>query len=188
MKMEIYFGMLTSMLVLQIADAQSTPPGNGRLQDTYESAMQPDNWALSNEFGVPMWMALNAPPAAGRAYLRKMYLYVDANDFSEDNIRKAITGLASKYNDPTHLVITVFSDRSMLLRAISLSQGGIAIEFSDAPENQEDVRKFQERFYPHKSGYYRAHYSRTVRGDESLLYSPDPDKEELVRVQLNRSK
>jgi hypothetical protein len=158
--------------------------GFGQSQQGYEAALQEQNWTTSNDFGFPVWLALNSPSGAGRANLRKIFVFIEANNFTKDNVQTVFTGLATRYPDPVDLIMTAFSDRAMLIRAIGVSESGVAIEFSKAPEKQEAVQKFKDEFYPLKSGYYRAYYSRSRRGSESFQYSPDPDKEALVRVQL----
>ena len=126
------------------------------------------------------WQAFSA----GDASLRRIFVLVNAEDFTKLKIQRVFTGLANEYDNPKDLIITIFSDRTMLQRAIENHQSGLAIEFSKAPEVRENVRKFKERYYPLKSGYYRGYYFRSHNGGENFLYSPDPDKEELVRVTL----
>lgn len=147
---------------------------------------QEREWPLSHEFGFPIWIPLNASPSDKGLNIRRIFLLIEASNFTKDNLQRAFLGLAAQNKWPDDLIITAFSDKKMLLRAIDNYQSPICIYFNKSPQNQEAIQKFYEQYYPLNSGYFRAFYFRHQNGDESFQYSPESDKEELVRVPLKK--
>ncbi len=80
----------------------------------------------------------------------------------------------------------MFSDKEMLRRAIETSEWQFSIYFRKTPAGKEEERRFYEEHYPLNSGYFRAYYWRSSK-QESFSFSPDPNKEELVMVNLKNN-
>ena len=138
-----------------------------------------EKWELCVDAGVPIWIAYNL--ARSEPLDRKIFVFVEEQDFTKSNLQKIFSRLAEKYHEPTWLKITVFSDRAMLQRAIDVSQMGASIEFADTPKGQAAADKWYEKYYPADKGYFRAIYWRTP-DDESFQYSPDQEKAEYLTV------
>lgn len=143
------------------------------------------NWMVSNKYGVTIWVALNVPPPPNGLRQRKIFLLIEAKDFTSDNLRKVFLGFSAEYPavspKPHALSIIAFSDKAMLQREVDNQLSGISVYISgDTPEG----RKYYEQFHPLKSGYFRAFYFRSWEGDESYKWSSEPDKEELVKISI----
>jgi ankyrin repeat protein len=145
---------------------------------------QSDDMKPFIEAGFPAWIALNLmredPPE------RKIFVWVENQHFTEDNLHKLFTQLSSKYNRPAWLKIIAFSDEKMLERAINISQLNYSIDFTDTPEGHEAARRLFKEHYPDELGYFRAYYYRTWY-EESYRYSPDAGKSDFIEVKLNSS-
>jgi hypothetical protein len=144
-----------------------------------------ETWPLFTVAGKPLRMALNETRSE-RPDIREIFIFMEDRYFTTDNLQEIFLELAKENEWPKELRITVFSDKSMLLRAIDNFQSTVCISFIDSPEGKEAKRKFYERFYPLKSGYFRAFYFRHRNGDQMFQYSPDQNKEEMVKVSLSK--
>jgi hypothetical protein len=139
-----------------------------------------DEWALTNSYGFPVWIAFNdlIPPAVGER--REIFIFIEPQYFTPENIKSLFTNLAAEYKTPDWLDVTAFSDKLMLQRAINTSRSGFHIHWADTPEGREAAKKWAEEYYPLPSGYYRARYYRTRRNHysqsyvEEILLQPGP--------------
>jgi hypothetical protein len=143
------------------------------------------DWILSDKYGFPVWLALNATPPKDGVQLRRIFLLLEDKNFNAEDLKKVFLGLSAENPSPSPrpeaLDIIAFSDAAMLQREIKAFLSGICVFVSpDTPEG----RKYYERTYALPSGYFRAFYYRSWEGAESYRWSPDPDKEDYVKIIL----
>jgi ankyrin repeat protein/WD40 repeat protein len=150
-----------------------------------------DEWVLNTSYGFPVRIAFNDEIHAPAGDRREIFIFIEAQHFTPENIRKLFTSLAAEYKKPDWLDITAFSDKVMLQRAINNSINFVCIQWADTPEGRAAAKKWAEEHEPLPSGYYRAEYYRTQRNyysqgyiEESYSYSPDPAKPEMARITL----
>jgi ankyrin repeat protein len=146
-----------------------------------------DDWVLNTSYGFPVWIAFN-DLIGGR---REIFIYIEPQVFSHENMRRLFTALATEYKTPDWLDVTAFSDKLMLQRAINNATAGMFIDWADTPEGKAAGRKWAEEHDPLPTGYYRARYFRIGRRnysrsyiEERYSYSPDPAKPEMISVVL----
>jgi ankyrin repeat protein len=142
-----------------------------------------EHWPRDDTYGFPVWVALKAT----RGPTGVVFLLIEAHDFTEGNLRKVFAGFASTTEDPVSLQITAFSDRAMLQRAVDNFERPIFIDFASTPKGLEGQRKWREKNEPLPKGYFRAYYSRAA-DEESFKYSPDPNREGYVTVDLKNKR
>ncbi|HKY03303.1 MAG TPA: ankyrin repeat domain-containing protein, partial [Blastocatellia bacterium] len=145
-----------------------------------------DDWQLDTSFGFPVWVGANIapkPPAIGSRYI---YLYIEAQDFTEKNIRTVFTTLAAKYKKPKDIWIYAYSDKTVVQQGIDEQEGPIICSgsFADSPEGRRAARnKFILR-EPRGSGYFRARYYRFNDGREQMEYSPKAEQQHVRTINL----
>ncbi len=161
------------------------------IQPVAQQVTHNDAWVFSSAYGVPVSIAYNDTTKPPGIIRRSIFVYIEEQNFSAENIRKLFMNLAAEYKTPVWLDITAFSDKKMLLRAINTATSGWIIDWADTPEGRAAAKKWSEEHNPLPSGYYRARYSRIGRQEysksyleEDYSYSPDPAKPEMVRVVL----
>ena len=150
-----------------------------------------DEWMFNTSRGVPVWIAFNDLIHAPAGDRREVFIFIEAQHFTPENIQRLFTSLAAEYKKPDELDVTAFSDKLMLQRAIDLHNSGICHYWRDTPEGRAAAKKWSEEHEPLPSGYSRAYYFRIGRNhysqhyvEESYSYSPDPAKPEMVTVVL----
>jgi hypothetical protein len=125
-------------------------------------------WVPNTEFGITIWIAKNS---LFNNLSRTIYTYIEPNDFTEENLKKAFLGFANRYNKPLTLTIYAFSDKTILEKKL----------FEETP-NVVFNKDFKD---PNNIGFFRAVYHRRD-GSEEFNYSPNPLKEEMITIQLKR--
>ena len=160
----------------------------GSLQIPAQQVTRNDAWVRTTAYGFPVWIGFNDLTAGSR---REVFIFIEAQHFTPENIKILFTKLASEYKKPDWLNMAAFSDKKMLQRAINNATSGFIIDWADTPEGRAAAKEWAEEHYPLPSGYYRARYFRIRRSynsqsyiEESYSYSPDPAKEEMVQVEL----
>lgn len=128
---------------------------------------QASEWAINTEYGVTVRVAQNTTSGSAA---RTIYLLVEPQDFTEENLKKVFVGFGQKYNEPPHLVIHCMSDVTILEKAL-LRDNSTAV-FLRSEQSQ--------------TGYYRAVYYRYDGEEETMTYSPDKDKPDMVTVVLRK--
>jgi hypothetical protein len=83
-----------------------------------------DEWVLTSAYGFPIWVGFNDVIQAASGDRRETYMFVETQYFTSENIRKLFAKLATEYEKPEELKVTVFSDKKMLQRAINFSTWG----------------------------------------------------------------
>lgn len=152
-----------------------------------------DEWVFTGSYGVPVWIAFNDTVGEPIAFRRSIFVFIEGQQFTPDNIRGLFTNLATQYKQPDWLYITAFDDKKMLQRAINTSTSGMVIDWADTPEGREAAKKWAQEHEPLPTGYRRARYTRIQREyygqkyfEEEYSYSPDPAKLEMITVVLQR--
>jgi hypothetical protein len=153
-----------------------------------DSESKTDDWQLCTICAIPARMALNASPGPSLVPQRHIYLFVEAFDFTEKNLRKAFERLSATYPDPGgFLYITAFSNKAFLKQIIKAEEADVIFDFPDTPEGREAQHKYYSERYPPRKGYFRAYYFRHFDGQESFQYTPDPEDEKTVEIVLKRT-
>jgi uncharacterized protein len=138
------------------------------------------NWPVNTAYGVPIEVAVNSV-----SFMRRILLYLEPQNFNEENLKKLFLGLARDYPEPYDLFITAYSDKAMIQRAIDAGKQQVSIDFSKGPAGERAYQEYARKSLPLRSGYYRANFTR-IRGEEKLDYSPDPDKEEHITIVIKK--
>jgi hypothetical protein len=143
--------------------------------------VQDSAWHLDRSLGFPFWEALNVEKP--RYSSRHIFLFLEAEYFTEENLRKIFSTLPSQYNSSQTLYITIYSDKERLQWAIENDRQPIMAD--PPPTLDDDARKSLEKkgLLPRTTGYFRAGYVR-MNGEESFSYSPDAEKEGKISVIL----
>lgn len=154
--------------------------------DAQQTAKDPnEEWKLVNSSGFPVWIASNFVIDAPALSHRHIYLLIDCKDFTEANIRTVFTSLAAEFRIPRELWIYAYSDRAVVQKALDKRKGGIlCVTFADSPEGRRGSRNYSISSEPKRSGYYRAEYFRFSDGREQIEYSPHPEQQHLLKIDL----
>ena len=147
------------------------------------SASQDDDWKSCPVCAVPARIALNSSPGPTIVPKRDIYLFIEAPDFTVENLTTAFEKLSGEYPDPVFLRIVAFSNKRFLKQLISAEERSVIIDFTDSPAGREAQRKHYSELYPPKTGYFRSYYIRSGNR-ESFQYTPDPMKERTVQIVL----
>lgn len=146
---------------------------------------QKKDWNVTDQYGFPVEIAANLVVEAMAGNHRHIYFYVDAQHFSENNIRKLFANLAAEYKVPYELWLYAYSDRSAVQQAVDNRNGGIlCVLFDNSPQGRRSSRNYGILSEPRRSGHYRAEYYRFHDGREQIAYSPDPEREYLKKIDL----
>ena len=65
---------------------------------------QKAEWKLDSSFGFEVWIAANIVIDAPALSHRHIYFFIDAPNFTEQNIRKIFSSLAAEYKNPYELM------------------------------------------------------------------------------------
>lgn len=144
--------------------------------------LQEREWPVDFTYGFPVWTAFHSIGESTGT----IFLLIVSDDFKKENLNKVFTDLVRKNERLESLQMTVFSNRSMLKRAIHLFKNPIYIDFAPMPKGLAAKQKWEKENKPLPKGYYRAYYYRSPQ-EEYFKYSPDPDNEGYLTVTL-RSK
>jgi ankyrin repeat protein len=112
----------------------------------------------------------------------ELFLLIEPQYFTLDNLKRVVNILAARYEQTEYLVIVANSSREMLEKEVATHGFAGIPDAIDTPGSKEAARKFYESYRP-RAGYFRARFTRQY-GGEDLCYSPDPDKEDFVRIVL----
>ncbi|HWN98771.1 MAG TPA: hypothetical protein VNS63_05815, partial [Blastocatellia bacterium] len=148
-----------------------------------------EEWKLAESSGFPVWIASNFVIHAPALSHRHIYLLIDGNDFSENNIRTLFTSLAAEFAKPQELFIYAYSERAVLQKKLDKANSGILFSgaFANSPEGRRTSRNSGIRDEPKRSGYYRAEYFRFSDGREQIEYSPQPEQEHVIKIDLRNT-
>lgn len=172
--------IISTMLQLTIADPRISACS---IQRRRNLKMHNQEEILNTALGFPFQIVLNS--VRGEFYIhRGIFLLIEAEYFTRENIEKVVRKLATEFSQPQELKITAFSDKEMLQRAINNFKHPYAIDFTDTPAGREAARRWAELNDPLKRGYFRAYFWRHNNGEEILQYSPDPEKEDYITITL----
>jgi ankyrin repeat protein len=142
-------------------------------------------WIEENKIGFPVWTAANYVIHAPALSHRHMYVLVEAQNFTEQNILTLFTSLAAEFTVPDDLYMNAYSDREALQKVLDQANSGIlCVTFADSAEGSRASRNHSIRTEPHRSGFYRADYYRFPDGREQFSYSPNLQQEHLKTVDL----
>ena len=131
-------------------------------------------WHLDQSLGFPMWLAFNQEIEPEIYHARKLVLYVEPKDFSEENLYKSFTHFASIYNSPQeNLYISAFNSKECVQKDLT--------NFSPDTIIYEPTMKE----YDHDRTCLCTYYSR-VLGKEVILYRLTSDKTQDKTVILKK--
>ncbi|HEV8483563.1 MAG TPA: ankyrin repeat domain-containing protein, partial [Blastocatellia bacterium] len=107
------------------------------------------------------------------------YLFIQAADFGDANLRKVFSKFAAEYPDPKWLNIVAYSDRHMLQCLILANTRPVRITTED--ENRQRCYRLLDA---PKVGYFHGRYTRSTNGEEGFQYNPNPDVDNTIAVRL----
>ena len=149
-----------------------------------------DAWVLDTSYGVPIWIAHNELVHAGSGDRREMSIFMEAQYFTPENLRKLILAVASEYREPTELWLTLATDRVMLQRDIDDESSYQSSYWKQKPDGRAGTEWVEEHErLPH--GYHWVRYRRRERMyysrqyiQELYEYNPNPTNSDTVEVVL----
>ena len=122
-------------------------------------------WTYSNSFGVPIWIVLNVAPSDRPIPARRILLFIEAKDFTEENLKVVFKGLAAQYEHPSFLKIIAFTEKAMVRQE--------AAEYLSPTIIEKELEVFKRRREDYKDGYLWADF---LRKDDMEVYSYKVDK------------
>ena len=161
-------GLVCLMVIaISIFKPISHPLTNSRDAVLAQSDSHPrhNQWLANTEYDVTVWVARNI--SAGGA--RIIYLLVGANDFTEEKLKRVFIGFAQNYNEPRKLLIHCVSDERMLEEILIRDSSTAVFTRKDKP-----------------TGYFHAQYYRSDDDEETMSYSLDQNKPDMVTVPLKK--
>lgn len=150
---------------------------------TESSSNKSNLWDLCTVCGVPARMALNKSPGPQIVPRRDIYLLIEEQDFTVENLKKAFENLSAAYPVPVWLNITAYSNKVYLQQLIIADGLDVFVDFVDTPEGRKAEENYYAHLYPPRTGYLRASYLR-IGVEESFQYTPDPRKDKTVQIVL----
>src|SRR5215467_6920365 len=100
--------MMTTIAFLALAitiTPRLTSHSAGIDRRAQEIPSQEDSWITDTSFGFPVQIGANIVTNAPAWSRRQVYLYIQPEDFTEAEIREAMTGIARKFTSPWELWI-----------------------------------------------------------------------------------
>jgi len=172
---------LCGMLLIVCLPFRGNPSANAQIQ---VQGFAKGEWVQDNKLGFPVWTAANYVIDAPALSHRHVYMLVESQNFTEQNILKLFTSLAGEFKVPDNLAMYAYSDRAALQKALDEATSGIlCILWAETPEGRRAARNHDIKTNPHRSGYYRAEYYRWPNGREvRVTFSPDPNLEHLKTI------
>ena len=173
------------LIILILLIMSSWPQfSNGTVLDTKAKSQdnlrkgEENQQILKLDFGFLVWLVRDVPPY-GSSTTRHLYYYMEPEYFSLSAVETVLTSLAREQRATSDLEISLYSDE-LIVRQIS-RQNGISGDSINAFVGRED----REQTSLSRKGCYRAFYFRKPNGREWIEYTPDPNKEERVTVDLH---
>jgi len=143
-----------------------------------------ENWEPCAKCGVAALIAYSRSPGPTVVPKRTIYLFIAASDFTLDSLTKVFSSLSAAYPVPAFLKVVVRSDKDVLKKLITASEGEYVPFFVDSPEGKEARRRYYSDLYPQSKGYYSALFFRLSEDDTSFQYTPDPNSDKMERISL----
>ena len=184
MKRRLQVVFLVGLAAVNSTVSTSARGQGGEIGHSGAIEAQTRGWQVENKCGTPVWIAMNFNYEGSGVERRELFLFIESRNFSEDNLRKTIVAVAAEYNTPRELYITTFSNAEMLEREATMSQSPLCFLFTKDHQGKIDRDRFYATYYPAYQGYFRAYYSRSKDGTQSLRYSPDPNTKVLQEIQI----
>src|SRR5262249_22209811 len=146
---------------------------------------------LNSTLGFPIWVAFHQEKGNYIYSQRNIFIYLEVENFTPDNLKKLFVGLAAQYPNPVWLNINVYSDKAALRQVLPMNPNGVEIELLNPPDGRKVELDWNKKYAPVPTNYYWAKYLRIGRDnsdqhytEESYSYSPDPNKEEMDTIVL----
>jgi hypothetical protein len=130
-------------------------------------------WIPDTASDVPFWIAGNSVDCNRFPSSRKIYLFMNSQDFNILNLEKIYHHLSAKYAHPAHLSVSIHTDKVVLQKWKDL------LDEPSPPINRDDVtpvisegEEVNQLWEETGKGSYQAELNR-VSGREWISYSPD---------------
>lgn len=169
----VFFGIIQIVLLFQLT-----------------SNAQTQEWIENSDYDVPIQIIhkIIEAPAGNR---RELFIFIEPQHFSQENVKRIFQGLASKYEDPKWMRITMYSDKDMLKRAMGSANPKIIIHWENTLEGKKAAAEWARKYEPLPNGYFRATYFRIERYnggqpylEEKYSYSPKADENKMIEISL----
>jgi hypothetical protein len=175
--------ILNSAVALVIVGVMTSYP---TVAQNESSSNKSNLWDLCTVCGVRARMALNKSPGPNMVPRRDIYLLIEEQDFTPENLKKAFENLSAAYPVPVFLNIVAYSNRVYLQQLIIAEGVNVITDFLDTPEGREAQENYYSNLYPPRTGYFRSSYIRTAVDLESFQYTPDPREDKTVEIVLKK--
>lgn len=142
-----------------------------------------DSWKVDSHCGVPVEAAFFAIVHTKKE-LGSLYLFTEANNFTEKNLKQLFTCYSKEYPNFVAFGITVFTERENL--KILVKNFLKPPPDADPPDDtsETDCADLSKAIRPCPTGYYKAGFYRSSRGTESFTYTTDTTGGRLVTINL----
>jgi len=147
-----------------------------------ESKLQNNGWRPFTTKGFTWWVTLEEI----RDQDASIFVFLEPDHFSRDNLHHIFNHLSSRVSIP-RLEITVLSDEEAIkeeLRTQPMNRAIGIFDFFDNERGREGRRKYLERGVSEGKSCYRAFYTRSPDGKRGFKYTPAPDKESYIWINV----
>jgi hypothetical protein len=151
--------ILNSTFALVIVGLMGSYP---KAAQTESSSNKSNVWDFCTVCAVRARMALNKSPGPTIVPKRDIYLLIEEQDFTLENLKKAFEILSAAYPVPVFLRIVAFSNKEYLQQLIRAEEIDVITDFLDNREGREAQANYYANVYPPRTGYLRSYYVRSA--------------------------
>lgn len=170
--------MLAALITVSLSPSQAQISSLAQRAITQETAQTKDTGC-----GVPFWTELNVVVRNFPASFRLVFVYVEPQSFTQDNLRRIFVCLSQKYTKPEYLLMKVRSDKTSLQRWIKHYLAVHSVRADGSFERQKYRPIDLSSDLMNEVGFYQADYDRTD-SLEGFTFSSDPTSPVMTRVTL----
>jgi hypothetical protein len=145
-----------------------------------DSEEQGSQWELTHFSDIPVWIAGNNVSTGSLVRNRKIFVLLEEEHFTDEDLKKVFTAMAAHWADPEFLIITALSDRNMLQQELGRQESTTYYTLREGTlprQPEEDPNR--------KISYFRAYYLR-MHDEERLGYSLEPERGSYTTIYLRR--
>jgi ankyrin repeat protein len=179
---------ITSMLLilaLGISVAQDTSlAGQSNSESPIaESKLRENGWLPVTTNGFHWWVALEEVHNQEGS----IFVFLEHKYFTRESLHQIFNNLANRLRPPIRLEVTILGDEEAMKQELSWRSRHKAlgiIDFMDNERGREGKRKYLEKEASERKRCFRAFYTRSRDGKEWFKYTPSPDTESYIWINL----
>src|SRR5262249_11496731 len=186
--LQLITATILSVSLLFYSASTDTPFGDLRYSSpaTPNQSSQDAGWLEQSDCGAHFWIVLNIVARNHPPGIRLVFLYVEPDKFTVDNLRSIFLCLSHKYPQPENLEVIARSDRVSLRKWI---QDRLAFQ-SMRPDGSYDVSLLRptdlSEDLENEVGFFRSTYTRND-DVEQFIFSRKPSSREYSLFIIERN-